>query len=89
MLGRLNAAQNQTANWNRTVEDVYEHFSYVPRQATANAQDIPFFLSTRLLNEETMEPLPISPDDPAQHLAEFEKNAAALAAYYEEHMVRF
>mmetsp|Transcript_20022 Transcript_20022/g.56757 ORF Transcript_20022/g.56757 Transcript_20022/m.56757 type:complete len:151 (+) Transcript_20022:37-489(+) len=48
MLGRLNAAYNQTRNMDKSIEDVLEHFVYNPKQATANAQDIPFFLSTRL-----------------------------------------
>jgi hypothetical protein len=48
MLGRLNAALNQTTNLDHSIDDVMEHFVYVPKQATANAQDIPFFLSTRL-----------------------------------------
>jgi hypothetical protein len=57
MLGRLNAALNQTGNMDRSIEDLMEHFVYLPRKSTANAQDIPFFLSTRLetANEETAE----------------------------------
>jgi hypothetical protein len=47
-LGRLNAALNQTINMDRSVKDFMEHFVYVPRKPTANPQDIPFFLSTRL-----------------------------------------
>jgi hypothetical protein len=55
MLGRLNAALNQTGSMDRSIEDLMEHFVYLPRKSTANAQDIPFFLSTRLetANEET------------------------------------
>ena len=30
------------------IEDVMEHFVYLPKRATANPQDIPFFLSTKL-----------------------------------------
>lgn len=48
MLGRLNAALNQTATMDRSIDDVWEHFVYLPKQATANPGDIPFFLSTRL-----------------------------------------
>ena len=48
MLGRLNAALNQTANMDKSIEDVLEHFVYLPKKVTANAQDVPFFLSTRL-----------------------------------------
>jgi hypothetical protein len=48
MLGRLNAAMNQTGSLDRSIEDVMEHFVYLPKQCTANPQDIPFFLSTKL-----------------------------------------
>jgi hypothetical protein len=48
MLGRLNAAMNQTMTMDRSIEDVMEHFVYLPKQPTANPQDIPFFLSTKL-----------------------------------------
>ena len=48
MLGRLNAANNQTSNMDKSIEDVMEHFVYLPKQPTANPQDIPFFLSTKL-----------------------------------------
>jgi hypothetical protein len=56
MLGRLNAALNQTLSMDRSIDDVLEHFVYLPRKSTANAQDIPFFLSTRL-------EIPSSPSD--------------------------
>ena len=39
----------------RNIEDVMEHFCYLPKQSTANAQDIPFFLSTRLESPSTEE----------------------------------
>mmetsp|Transcript_12029 Transcript_12029/g.23459 ORF Transcript_12029/g.23459 Transcript_12029/m.23459 type:complete len:180 (-) Transcript_12029:275-814(-) len=48
MLGRLNAAFNQAGNLDQGIEDASEHFVYVPRKCTVNAQDIAFFLSTRL-----------------------------------------
>ena len=48
MLGRLNASMNQTGSLDRSIEDVMEHFVYLPKQCTANPQDIPFFLSTKL-----------------------------------------
>lgn len=73
-----------------------EHFVYQPKQSTANAQDIPFFLSTRLetstpddaINEEDDTGLTIQ-GDPVQILANFENRAAALAQEYEDEMVRF
>lgn len=40
--------QNQSGNLDNCIEPVLEHFVYVPKKCTANAQDIPFFLSTRL-----------------------------------------
>lgn len=48
MLGRLNAAMNQTITMDKSIEDVMEHFVYLPKQPTGNPQDIPFFLSTKL-----------------------------------------
>jgi hypothetical protein len=50
-VGRLNAALNQTGTLDRSIDDVLEHFVYVPKQSPANPQDIPFFLSTRLAEE--------------------------------------
>lgn len=32
----------------KSIDDVLEHFVYVPKQSPANPQDIPLFLSTRL-----------------------------------------
>ena len=48
MLGRANAAMNQVTNLNTCIQDVMEHFVIVPKQATANPSDIPFFLATKL-----------------------------------------
>ena len=81
----------------RNIEDVMEHFCYLPKQSTANAQDIPFFLSTRLETpaaEETSASKAASEKekeagDPTQLLAQYENRAAQLAAEYEENMVRF
>jgi hypothetical protein len=100
MLGRLNAALNQATSMDRAIDDVFEHLVYVPRKSTANAQDIPFFLSTRLetppendrdvsLMLETLGDIS-QVRDPVQQLARFEGDAARLAAEYEETMmVRF
>jgi len=49
MLGRLNAAFNQAGNLDQGIEDSSEHFVYVPKKCTVNAQDVAFFLSTRLV----------------------------------------
>lgn len=51
MLGRLNAAMNQSSNLDKCIEPVLEHFVYVPKKCTANPQDVPFFLSTRLTTD--------------------------------------
>jgi hypothetical protein len=49
MLGRLNAAYHQACNLDRIgIDDASEHVVYVPRRCLANAQDVAFFLSTRL-----------------------------------------
>lgn len=48
ILGRLNAALNQASNLNEGIQDVLEHFVYLPKRCPVNPQDIPFFLSTRL-----------------------------------------
>ena len=102
MLGRLNAALNQTANIDKSIEDVLEHFVYLPKQSTANAQDIPFFLSTRLeapttTSEDTgtqsqhqqSQDQSLVQGDPVQILSRYENRAAELAAEYEEDMIRF
>lgn len=93
MVGRLNAALNQTANLDRSIEDVMEHFVYVPKKSTANPQDIPFFLSTRLeanadADGQTQDEVKFK-GDPVQQLVKYESFAAQLAADYEDSMVRF
>mmetsp|Transcript_9727 Transcript_9727/g.13752 ORF Transcript_9727/g.13752 Transcript_9727/m.13752 type:complete len:143 (+) Transcript_9727:174-602(+) len=97
MLGRLNAALNQTGNLDRSIDDVMEHFVYVPKQSTANPQDIPFFLSTRLAdgpiesNDDTSTNLRdiFQGEDPVQALARYENKAAEYATEYEENMIRY
>ena len=41
--------QNQAGNLDQGIEDASEHFVYVPKRCTVNAQDMAFFLSTRLV----------------------------------------
>ena len=41
--------QNQAGNLDQGIEDASEHFVYVPKKCTVNAQDMAFFLSTRLV----------------------------------------
>eukprot|EP00542_Grammatophora_oceanica_P009194 CAMPEP_0194046378 /NCGR_PEP_ID=MMETSP0009_2-20130614/21067_1 /TAXON_ID=210454 /ORGANISM="Grammatophora oceanica, Strain CCMP 410" /LENGTH=146 /DNA_ID=CAMNT_0038691645 /DNA_START=19 /DNA_END=459 /DNA_ORIENTATION=- len=96
-IGRLNAALNQTGNLDRSIDDVLEHFVYVPKKSTANPQDIPFFLSTRLAEavtdkkaiEEDEEDDQMEGEDPVKLLSAYEIRAAKLAAEYEENMTRF
>lgn len=98
MLGRQSAALNQTANLDRSIDDVMEHFVYLPKKATANPQDIPFFLSTRLESSATTvasdssvkaSTLPPIEGDAVQLLAIYENMAARLATDYEENIIRF
>eukprot|EP00934_Nitzschia_sp_Nitz4_P008493 Nitzschia sp. Nitz4//scaffold171_size48012//36241//36705//NITZ4_007131-RA/size48012-processed-gene-0.16-mRNA-1//-1//CDS//3329538719//8483//frame0 len=98
MLGRLNAATNQTSTLDKSIEDVMEHFVYLPKQSTANAQDIPFFLSTRLeaatesAGAGTSDAPSQEPEwtgDPVQVLSNYESMAAKLSQEYEEDMERF
>lgn len=104
MLGRLNAALNQTANMDRSVDDVLEHFVYLPKKSPAQPEDIPFFLNTGLATtnetlsgdkESEQEDTESSAGprkqsgDPVQQLSKFESSAARLAEEYESKMVRF
>jgi hypothetical protein len=96
LVGRMNAAFNQTKNLSASVDDILEHFVYLPRKATANPQDTPFFLSTRLdstpsganTNDEDDEELFIR-QDAVQQLSTFEDQAAQLAEHIEQNMPRF
>jgi len=94
----LNAALNQTGTLDRSIDDVLEHFVYVPKQSPANPQDIPFFLSTRLAppqddKEQTLkggeEEEEEQGDGALQILTKYENRAAQIANEYEEDMVRF
>mmetsp|Transcript_4224 Transcript_4224/g.7405 ORF Transcript_4224/g.7405 Transcript_4224/m.7405 type:complete len:139 (-) Transcript_4224:52-468(-) len=96
MLGRLNAALNQAGNLDAGIEDFNEHFVYVPKKCTANAQDIPFFLSTRLAEAAQADSVDAGAEgesgrrlDSVKTLREYETRAAEIAAEYEEKMVRF
>ena len=85
MLGRLTAATHLTL----PIPDVGEHFVYVPLKATANPQDIPFFLSTKVVEPEGMSSSSEEEDDqdPIQRLANFEAAVAQLTKAYPD--VRF
>jgi hypothetical protein len=94
-VGRLNAAMNQTGILDRSIDDVMEHFVYVPRMSPANPQDIPFFLSTRLALPEEKEKLlltiedDIEEADAPQILMKYENRAAQISHEYEDQMIRF
>eukprot|EP00586_Coscinodiscus_wailesii_P009886 CAMPEP_0172510360 /NCGR_PEP_ID=MMETSP1066-20121228/227794_1 /TAXON_ID=671091 /ORGANISM="Coscinodiscus wailesii, Strain CCMP2513" /LENGTH=101 /DNA_ID=CAMNT_0013289273 /DNA_START=293 /DNA_END=598 /DNA_ORIENTATION=- len=101
MLGRLNAAMNQAVNLDDNIDDLLEHFVYVPKKCTANAQDVPFFLSTRVSDSEfesvraagvggaTTTTGAITSGDPVKVLADYESRITELAAKFENGMVRF
>ena len=38
-------------NLDRSIDPSLDHFVYQPRKSPVNAQDIPFFLSTRLVDD--------------------------------------
>jgi hypothetical protein len=48
MCGRLNTALNQVGCLDDCIDDVLEHFVYVPKKPVMNLQDIPEFLSSRV-----------------------------------------
>mmetsp|Transcript_4208 Transcript_4208/g.12061 ORF Transcript_4208/g.12061 Transcript_4208/m.12061 type:complete len:144 (+) Transcript_4208:246-677(+) len=105
MLGRLNAALSATSTLDNNIDDVMEHFVYLPKRATANPQDIPFFLSTKLDSSATDERTTtttttttkkdstvqdlLALGDPVQVLSNYEEQAAKLVQEYEDEMVRF
>lgn len=98
MLGRWNAAYNQTTNLDGAIQDVWEHFVFLPKQSTANPGDIPFFLSTRLdeapaetteSNYYTVSHTSVPRKDPVQQLIQFEKSAGKIVSEYESNLVRF
>ena len=81
-----------------SIDDVLEHFVYLPKQSTANPQDIPFFLSTRLADAcstpeeiviKDIEVLLETAADPVLLLAKYESRATQLAKEYAENMIRF
>jgi len=48
MCGRMNTAFNQAGSLDDCIDDVLEHFVYVPKKSVINPQDIPVFLSSRV-----------------------------------------
>ena len=74
------------------------HFVYEPKKATMNPQDIPFFLSVRLVDgangEESSNADEViirksNTNSPQTILTKYEKDAAEVAREFEENMVRF
>ena len=106
MLGRLNAAFNQAGNLDDGIEDVFEHFVYLPKKVTANPSDIPLFLSSKLAPVPGMDGSTSEvgsktsmkqkrndandkDEDPVEKLQRYENNVAALAAKFEENIIRY
>jgi len=103
MLGRLNAAMNQVGNLDRGIDDLLEHFVYQPRKCTTNPQDIPTFLSTRLVESDNTATVDVDENDddndcnnnntkeinPVTVLRQYEDRAAALALEFENNLPRF
>mmetsp|Transcript_4019 Transcript_4019/g.6114 ORF Transcript_4019/g.6114 Transcript_4019/m.6114 type:complete len:143 (+) Transcript_4019:100-528(+) len=99
MLGRLNAAMNQTNNLDQSIDDMMNHFVYEPRQSPTNPQDIPMFLSVRLVDDgNTMDIESKVKEDrsaetdvgnPSEVLTQYEEKSADLANEFEESMVRY
>ena len=76
------------------------HLVYEPKKSTTNPQDIPFFLSVRLVDEnnnkeqdtentESRVQNESEMSNPVDFLTRYEKNAADLANEFEDNMVRF
>ena len=81
------------------------HFVYEPKKSTANPADIPFFLSTRLVDETnhdngndknddddvstSVDDLDVGVKDPVAVLDRYEKCAAQLVNDFEDNMIRF
>lgn len=84
----MNAALNQTGTLDRSIDDVLEHFVYLPKQSPVNPQDIPFFLSTRL-DDEKVKKEDDDGDITPQELSKYEQRAAQIAQDFEDNMVRF
>mmetsp|Transcript_8939 Transcript_8939/g.20786 ORF Transcript_8939/g.20786 Transcript_8939/m.20786 type:complete len:140 (-) Transcript_8939:99-518(-) len=102
MLGRLNAAFNQAGNLDSQIEDAAEHAVYVPKKCTVNAQDISFFLSTRLVtatgddktdrkcaDENDPESQNFGGEQPSNRLRRYESEAKDIANEFENSLVRF
>ena len=73
------------------------HFVYEPKKPTMNPQDIPFFLSVRLVdgtngeesNADEVLMNKSNTNSPQVILTKYEKDAAEVAREFEENMVRF
>lgn len=103
MLGRLNAALNQASNVNDGIEDLLEHFVYLPKKVTANPGDIPVFLSSKLApipgmsgstddtvtNIKKRKDTDETEDDPVRKLQRYENEVANLASIFEKSIVRY
>lgn len=101
MVGRLNAALNQAGSLDDCVEDLLEHFVYVPKKSTTNPQDVPVFLSSRLAapaGDETKKKSQVQEEaievidrmgQPVAHLNQYESHSRDLVVEFETSLVRF
>uniref|UniRef100_A0A7S2LT75 Uncharacterized protein n=1 Tax=Leptocylindrus danicus TaxID=163516 RepID=A0A7S2LT75_9STRA len=104
MLGRLNAALNQAGNVDDGIEDLLEHFVYLPKKVTANPGDIPVFLSSKLApipgmlgstddntakNIAKRKSTDEIKDEPVKKLQRYENEVANLASMFENSIVRY
>lgn len=51
MLFDIFLPKNQTRNIDTEIDPIFNHFVHVPKKSTANPPDIPFFLSTRIVQD--------------------------------------
>ena len=75
-----------------------QFISYFLRQPEQNPQDIPFFLSVRLVDDTSAgdkekiqegDKMDAEMSNPVALLANYERDAADLASHFEENMIRF
>lgn len=85
--------KNQSGNLDDAIDDVLEHFVYVPRKSTANAQDIPVFLSSRIasMSNENKEVSATQSQmkDPVSYLRAYETSASDLSLKFDKSFKRF
>lgn len=93
--------KNQAGSLDDCVEDLLEHFVYVPKKSTTNPQDVPVFLSSRLAapaGDETKKKSQVQEEaievidrmgQPVAHLNQYESHSRDLVVEFETSLVRF